>query len=777
MTLALRAYSAATKLKEEEDFFSMAEDSAPPAPARKAARQDQMFSEPQENVNDEFFAPELTVEDMKSKGQASPDEPKSSANAKALVPFHSLKGRMNSDLLKALTFKPFNLIAMSEVQKRVLSRMPELAGGQTQKSLKDQETPEESAAREEREKRGREDLLVKAKTGTGKTIAFLVPGIEARVHQIDNLVTAPDDEGNIRSLSGQGQERRLVTRSHVGTLVISPTRELATQIANEALKLLTWQKENQVQLLVGGESRMGQLRNWGSIRRGRKDVVVATPGRLRDLLSEPVVRDAIATTDVLVLDEADTLLDMGFSDDLNFILEHLPKKRQTMLFSATVSPRIEKIAHQFLDRNHSFIDCVPKNESNVHMHIPQHVTVLDSAEDQLPHLVRLIAQDQLDNKNSSKVIVFLPTTKQTMLTATLLREMSSSLPNSLRVHEIHSRLNQNQRTRASERFRRDTGNSVLVTSDVSARGVDYPGVTRVIQVGIPSSPEQYVHRVGRTGRGGVVGGRGDLILQPFEAGFQRQLSKFPITQVPVKEFAADLEKQAAESPAAARIAKIDEKVEGLLPSLDPQAVDDVFMSLLGYYLGKTDMVGLPHNAVFEGLKDWSTGAGGLAAPPHVSQMMLTRLGLAQKSSSRGGGRGGGRGGNFGRDGDRGGRSSFGMNRSGDRDGGRPSFGGDRGGFSRDRPQRSFGDRDGGDRPPRSFGDRDGGDRPRRSFGGDRDGGDRPRRSFGGSRDDGDRPRRSFGGARDDGDRPRRSFGGDRTGSGGSHRLPRLDSDN
>ncbi|BEI94333.1 uncharacterized protein CcaverHIS019_0607920 [Cutaneotrichosporon cavernicola] len=747
LTLALRAYSAAAKLKEEEDFFSMAEDApAQPAAARKS---DSLI--PDDVVSkDGFFADELTHSEKPEKAQKaqksqkSPDAPDDDKAATALVPFHSLKGRMNADLLKALTFKPFNLIAMSEVQKRVLSRMPELAGGMTQKSVRENETPEQLAAREERESRGREDLLVKAKTGTGKTIAFLVPGMEARVHQIDNIVVQPKSDGSIPSLAEQGQLRREATRSHVGTLVISPTRELATQIANEALKLLTWQKENQVQLLVGGESRSGQLRNWSSIRYGRKDVVVATPGRLVDMLSEPAVAKAIANTDTLVLDEADTLLDMGFSEDLKRILQHLPKKRQTFLFSATVSQRIRGVAREFLDKNHSFIDCVPANESNVHKHIPQFLTVLPSPKEQLSHIVRLIAHDQLTNEGASKIIIFLPTTKQTMLTATLLREMSSSLPHRLAVHEIHSRLSQNQRTRASERFRSDKSDSILVTSDVSARGVDYPGVTRVIQIGVPSSAEQYVHRVGRTGRGGVTGGRGDIVLQPFEAGFADALRSFPITNVAVDPFKAEVEGLAKGSPAEARLNGIDAKVEQLLPLLDPAAIEDVFMSLLGYYLGKSDVMSQSPEEIYEGIKVWTMEAGGLPQPPHVSPNMLSRLGLSPKRNSRfgGGGRGGGAP-----------RKTFGVNRSADGDDRPPRrFGGD------DRPPRRNFDRSdrggSGDRPSRNFGDRN--DRSeRRGFGGDRGrGGFNPDRGFNRHRGDrGDREGRT--------DRPHRSFNRDR----------------
>lgn len=565
---------------------------------------------------------------------------------------------MDHDTLKALTFKPFNLLAMSEVQKRVLGRMPEIAGGKTSAQLVAAETPEEAEARLEREKAGREDLLVKAKTGTGKTIAFLVPAINARFHTLDKICGTSETTDP----SKMGQHRRLVTRSHVGALVISPTRELATQIANEALKLMTWHKEMQVQLFVGGGNRMNQLKDFKSIRKGRKDIIVATPGRLRDVLSEPVVAEALATTDMLILDEADTLLEMGFRSDLDFILEHLPKERQTFLFSATVSKEIRDISRSFLKPNHTVIDCVPKNESNVHLHVPQYVTKLESAEEQLPHILRLIAHDQLTNPDS-KVIVFLPTTKQTMLFATLLRESAASLPDRLAVHEIHSRLSQDQRSRAAERFRRDKRASVLVTSDVSARGVDYPGVTRVIQVGMPSSSDQYVHRVGRTGRGGSTGGRGDLILLPFEGEFTANLRKMPVKPMTVDTLKEELNSLTADKQdVAEKLAGIEGKVEQLLPMLDPEAVNDVFNSLIGYYIAKSDQLGCSKMDILDGLKEWSVGGAGLANPPYVSDSFMAKLGITNKPS---------RGGRVGRGG--GSRSSFGMSR-GDGDRGDRSFG-------------------------------------------------------------------------------------------------------
>jgi len=489
-----------------------------------------------------------------------------------------------------------------------------------------------------------------------------------------------DEDGHKPDRSQQGQNLRRLSRTHVGTLIISPTRELATQIANEALKVCTWHKEMQVRLFVGGMSRSLQLRDW---RRGRKDIVVATPGRLRDLLSEPDVADAMRKADMLILDEADTLLEMGFTNDLNFIIDHLPKSRQTFLFSATVSKEIAQIAKKSLKPNHQVIDCVPENETNTHMHIPQYATVLPSSKDQIPHIMRLIAHDQLINPNS-KIILFLPTTKLTMLYATLVRELMASLPQRTNVHEIHSRLDQNQRSRASDRFRRDTSPSVLVTSDVSARGVDYPNVTRVIQVGTPSSGDQYIHRVGRTGRGGREGGRGDIVLMPWESGFIKELRDVPIKTTTIEESTGEITALAQEQGRDDFIEKmttLDAKVDALLPSLDPAAIEEVYTSMIGYYFSKSSMLRTSTAQIYEGLQQWSTEAAGLPSPPHLSPGFLAKLGLNSRGGggggSRFGGRGGGGGGSFGRRQGGGGERSFGGGGGGG-GGGYGGGGGDRG---------------------------------------------------------------------------------------------------
>lgn len=197
--------------------------------------------------------------------------------------FETLKGRVSYDTLKAITVKPHRLTHMSPVQAEVLPLLPEIA---------EPYSPDPPA---DGSKRPPRDLLVKARTGTGKTLAFLVPAIEARLKAIEEAGRqAIKDAGLVSDKHMEARVRRIFTREQVGTLIISPTRELATQIANEALRLTHHHKDFEVRLFVGGQSKRMQMRDW---MKGRRDIVVATPGRLRDLLmSEPEIVRGISKT-------------------------------------------------------------------------------------------------------------------------------------------------------------------------------------------------------------------------------------------------------------------------------------------------------------------------------------------------------------------------------------------------------------------------------------------------------------------------------------------------
>lgn len=384
------------------------------------------------------------------------------------------------------------------------------------------------------------DMFVKAKTGTGKTLAFLVAALET--------ATAGKSREDLKHCDG------------TSILVVSPTRELAYQIADEAKKLTKFYPFG-VHCLVGGDSKRRQV---AQLERGRCDIVVATPGRLNDMLSTVRhLKRACENLKVLVLDEADQLLDMGFKQELQRILTHLPEKRQTMLYSATISKEIRQNLGDFaLSPEYDIIDTVGKDDVNTHIHVKQSA-LITPYEGQLQVLQNLLETHKA--ANSGKVIVFLPTTKQTMIYAQLLKYL---LPKRV-VHEIHSRKSQDQRSRIASRFR-SSRDGILVTSDVSARGVDYPGVSLVVQIGVPSTREQYIHRLGRTGRAGREG-EGIIVMAPFENEF-------------LKKDIADLPVEKLEAPAMdeEKVAVNDKAIEFALKSMDEDMIREVYTGYLGY---------------------------------------------------------------------------------------------------------------------------------------------------------------------------------------------------
>ena len=481
------------------------------------------------------------------------------------------------------------------------------------------------------------DLLVKAKTGTGKTMAFLVPAIEKRIKQLEAQIQSRNERA---TSAGQhpvsDAERRVISQSfakeNVGTLIISPTRELATQIAVEATNLTSHHRGFGVQVLVGGESKGKQMRFWA----GRKDIVVATPGRLLDLMeNERGFKEAFGKTQLLVLDEADRLLDMGFRDDIERVKSYLPDspERQTFLFSATVSPAIQQIARSTLAPGHKFVNCVSVDDSPVHAHIPQHYTVVKNGAEALSHLLRLVTHDQVKFGQQSKVVLFLPTTKAVQLFADFVNELLPVLPKSTQLFELHSKLTMKQRTWASDSFRNwKKGPAVLVTSDVSARGVDYPGVTRVVQIGTPSEADIYIHRVGRTGRGKSTEGRGDLIISPWELKFvTKGLSDVPLKPLTV----AGLKEELAQADGGAG-KDIDAEVKAVTTQISKEAAEDTFLSLLGHYASLVSELGIRKDDLLSGLKGWMSQLASMSEDDlRISPSMLAKLGFTSSRSSGG----------------------------------------------------------------------------------------------------------------------------------------------
>eukprot|EP00854_Cymbomonas_tetramitiformis_P016119 gene16119-19118_t len=448
-----------------------------------------------------------------------------------------------------------------------------------------------------------QDVLAKAKTGTGKTLAFLIPMVET-------LAKSP------RRAPGM-----------INGLILSPTRELASQIASEAETLTKYHKMR-TEVFVGGIDMKKDVAKLN--RREELDILVATPGRLNDhLQNTPGFVARLAGVKFLILDEGDQLLDQGFRSSIESVIRYLPPARQTLCFSATVPNTLSQVLSVTLRKGYQVVDCVGQEDTDTHLHVRQ-TAVVTTMQDQFGELYRWLAQEIHANPFNFKIIIFLTTARQTQLVAEVLQGMG------IKAIEIHSRKSQTYRTRVSEEFR-VAKSAVMCTSDVSARGVDYPDVSLVVQVGAPSSREQYVHRLGRTARAGKQG-EGVLLLADFEQFFLRKLHDLPIQRnMPLGAGLQD--------------PQLDEKMGHVIAQLDPQTTSQAYQAWLGYY-----------NSYLRELK-WDkpqlVAMGNMMAatvlaleqPPAIQKITIGRMGLsgvaglvvdtAPRDIGRGGGKGGG----------------------------------------------------------------------------------------------------------------------------------------
>lgn len=295
------------------------------------------------------------------------------------------------------------------------------------------------------------DLIGIAQTGTGKTLAFAVPVIQ-RIAQL-----------------------------RCTALVLLPTRELALQV-NEVFEKIGKGVGLKTSVLIGGADISRQIKSL----RTNPHVVIGTPGRIIDHLTRKSLR--LSTVKMLVLDEADLMLDMGFAPQIKRILESVPTERQTMLFSATMPPAIQKIAENYM--------CDP-----LRVEVARSGTLADHIEQE----VRYVSNDrkftELETtlkENSGTAIVFVRTKHSAKKVSYALRS------NGFSATEIHSNRSLAQRRAALDGFKSGK-HKVLVATDIAARGIDVSGIGRVINFDLPESPEDYVHRIGRTGRAGKSG--------------------------------------------------------------------------------------------------------------------------------------------------------------------------------------------------------------------------------------------------------------------------------
>ena len=299
-----------------------------------------------------------------------------------------------------------------------------------------------------------QDVIGLANTGTGKTAAFLLPIIE--------------------------HLRGVALRPSV--LVVTPTRELAQQIDAE-FRIFARGMNLYSTLVVGGMNIDRQIRD---LRR-RPHIVIGTPGRMIDLLDRRELH--CQNMGVLVLDEADRMLDMGFLPNIRRIVAEMPRQRQTLFFSATITPEIQALTSQFLDNPVT----ISVRTSETSDHVEQDVVEYRGADDKYDQLVALLRKDHYD-----KVLVFCGKKFGAQRLADKLNKTELSAA------AIHGNKSQSQRQRALDAFKSGKV-AVLVATDVAARGLDIPNVSHVINYDTPQVYEDYIHRIGRTGRGGAKG--------------------------------------------------------------------------------------------------------------------------------------------------------------------------------------------------------------------------------------------------------------------------------
>ena len=327
------------------------------------------------------------------------------------------------------------------------------------------------------------DLLGIAQTGTGKTAAFVLPMIE-------------------RLAAGRARAR--MPRS----LILSPTRELATQTA-EYFKTYGKHLNLQMALLIGG---VGMDEQWRKLERG-VDVLIATPGRLLDQFERGKV--LLTGVTILVIDEADRMLDMGFMPDVERIVSLVSRRRQTLMFSATMPPEIRRLAAKFL-RDPVEVQATPPATQAAG--VEDHLTIVPPRQ-KFKALRRLIETQDVD-----KAIIFCNRKREV---ASLRRQLERA---GLNVRDIHGDLDQAQRTAALEAFKRGEID-FLVATDVAARGLDIAMLPCVINYDVPTHADDYVHRIGRTGRAGKEG-RAFTLALPDETRFVDAIAQLTGKQIP-----------------------------------------------------------------------------------------------------------------------------------------------------------------------------------------------------------------------------------------------------
>lgn len=374
--------------------------------------------------------------------------------------------------------------------------------------------------------RGNKDVVVEAVTGSGKTLAFLIPVVE-------------------KLLRGEEPAKR----NHVQGIIISPTRELATQIYNVLVSLIKFHEPSAEaishaksdekrptasqpvvvpQLLVGGTTKAAE--DLGTFLRLSPNLLIGTPGRLAELLSSAYVKAPASTFEVLIMDEADRLLDMGFANELNRILGYLPKQRRTGLFSASLSDAVERLItvgllypHKITVRVKSLKDGGIIQERKTPMSLQMSYLVTPASQ-KMPAICQLL--EKMEPRPQRSIIFFSSCNAVKYFS----RILGAVLPAGYSVTSLHGKLEPKVREKNYERFVNTTSPMILLTTDLAARGLDIPQVDLVIQHDPPTDTKVFIHRCGRAGRAGRRG-LAVVLLQPGrEEGYVQLLE---VRQTPI----------------------------------------------------------------------------------------------------------------------------------------------------------------------------------------------------------------------------------------------------
>ncbi len=345
-------------------------------------------------------------------------------------------------------------------------------------------------------------VVARAKTGTGKTLAFGIPLLESAIKERIKL--------------GDYNKRK------INSIIIAPTRDLALQI-QEDLKIIiekhTQLKSLNISLIVGGEMKDKQMKDSFS-KENPADILIATPGRLIDFMENGKVDKFFNNVKYTVIDEADRLLDDGFKASLLQITRYLKEHSnpRSLLFSATIDKNAKNFAASIMGENYKYVDTIDANEMETNLDISQELVKTTSFSQTLIAGMAIVKQDS-SKIEEYKTIVFLPTIRLVDFFDTTLAIFMKGTD--VPIWRLHGKLTLHQRQIVVESFKK-ANRGVLVTSDVGARGMDFPNVTHVIQIGICSQPATYVHRIGRTGRAGNSG-NAIMILSKIELGLLKEL--------------------------------------------------------------------------------------------------------------------------------------------------------------------------------------------------------------------------------------------------------------